>query len=44
METEAIERASEFTTSEHERNRFAARANERFVSTGIEIKALVTES
>jgi hypothetical protein len=37
-ETEAIERALDFAISEHERNRLAAEANERFISSGIEIK------
>jgi hypothetical protein len=37
-ETEAIERALDFVISEHERNRLAAEANERFVASGIDIK------
>lgn len=37
-ETEAIERALDLAISEHERNRLAARANERFVTSGIEIR------
>jgi hypothetical protein len=37
-ETEAIERALDLVISERERNRLAARANERFVRSGIVIK------
>ena len=37
-ETEAIERALDLVISEHQRNRLAAEANERFVTSGIEIK------
>jgi hypothetical protein len=37
-ETEAIERALDLVISEHERNRLATAANERFVSSGIDIK------
>lgn len=37
-ETEAIERALDLAISEHERTRLAARANERFVTSGIEIR------
>jgi hypothetical protein len=37
-ETEAIERALDFAIDEHEKNRLAAEANERFVSSGVEIK------
>ncbi len=37
-ETEAIERALDLVISEHERNRLAAEANERFVKSGISIK------
>ena len=37
-ETEAIERALDLVISEFERNRRAAKANERFVQSGIEIK------
>ena len=37
-ETEAIERALDLVISEHERNRLAAQANERFVTSGIVIK------
>jgi hypothetical protein len=37
-ETEAIERALDLFISEHERNRLATEANERFVSSGIDIK------
>jgi hypothetical protein len=37
-ETEAIERALDLVISEHERNRLAAEANERFVKSGIAVK------
>jgi len=37
-ETEAIERALDLVISEHERNRLAVEANERFVSSGIDIR------
>jgi hypothetical protein len=37
-ETEAIERALDFAIDEHERNRLASEANERFVGSGVEIK------
>lgn len=37
-ETEAIERALDLVISEHERNRLAAEANERFVKSGIALK------
>jgi hypothetical protein len=37
-ETESIERALDLVISERERNRLAARANERFVRSGIVIK------
>jgi hypothetical protein len=37
-ETEAIERALDLVISEHERNRLAAQANERFVKSGIDVK------
>ncbi len=37
-ETETIERALDFTISEHERNRLAFEANERFLRSGAEIK------
>ena len=37
-ETETIERALDFTISEHERNRLAFEANERFLRSGVEIK------
>ncbi len=37
-ETEAIERALDLVISEHERNRLAAEANERFVASGSDIK------
>ncbi len=37
-ETEAIERALDLVISEHQRNRIAAQANERFVKSGIDVK------
>jgi len=37
-ETEAIERALDLAIAEHERNRLAFEANERFVKSGIGIK------
>ena len=37
-ETEAIERALDFVLSEHERNRLAMEAHERFLKSGIQIK------
>ena len=37
-ETEAIERALDLVISEHERNRLAAEAHERFITSGIDIK------
>jgi hypothetical protein len=37
-ETETIERALDFTLTEHERNRLAHEANERFLRSGVEIK------
>ena len=37
-ETEAIERALDLVISEHERNRLTAEANDRFVTSGIDIK------
>jgi len=37
-ETEAIDRALDLVISEHERNRLAVEANERFLRSGIEIK------
>jgi hypothetical protein len=37
-ETEAIERALDFVITEHERNRRALQATERFVKSGVEIK------
>ena len=37
-ETETIERALDLVISEHERNRLAADANERFVKSGISVK------
>jgi hypothetical protein len=37
-ETEAIERALDFAIDEHEKNRLVAEANERFVSSGVEIR------
>jgi len=37
-ETETIERALDFTLTEHERNRLAFEATERFLRSGVEIK------
>jgi hypothetical protein len=37
-ETEAIERALDLVILEHERNRLTAEANDRFVTSGIDIK------
>lgn len=37
-ETETIERALDFTIAEHEKNRLALEATERFLRSGIEIK------
>jgi hypothetical protein len=37
-ETEAIERALDLVISEHERNRLATEANERFVKSGVTVK------
>ena len=37
-ETEAIERALDLVLSEHQKNRLAAQANERFAGSGITIK------
>jgi hypothetical protein len=37
-ETEAIERALDLVISEHERIRLTVEANERFVTSGIDIK------
>jgi hypothetical protein len=37
-ETEAVERALDLVISEHERNRLATEANERFVYSGIVVK------
>ena len=37
-ETEAIERALDFTIAEHEKNRLVLTATERFVKSGIEIE------
>jgi hypothetical protein len=37
-ETEAIERALDLVISEHQKNRLATQANDRFVISGIEIK------
>lgn len=37
-ETEAIERALDLVISEHEKNRLAADANERFVKSGINVQ------
>ena len=37
-ETEAIERALDFAIAEHEKNRLALQATERFIKSGIDIK------
>ena len=37
-ETEAIERALDMVLSEHERDRLAREAHERFIKSGVEIK------
>jgi hypothetical protein len=37
-ETEAIERALDFAIDEHEKNRLAAEAHERFLRSGVEIR------
>ncbi len=37
-ETEAIERSLDLAIAEHERNRLAAEATERFIRSGIEIQ------
>ena len=37
-ETEAIERALDFAIAEHEKNRLAFEATERFIKSGIEIR------
>ncbi len=37
-ETEAIDRALDLVISEYERNRLAVEANDRFVTSGIDIK------
>jgi len=37
-ETEAIERALDLAIAEHERDRLAVAASERFIKSGIEIK------
>jgi hypothetical protein len=37
-ETEAIDRALDLVIAEHERNRLAVEANDRFVKSGIDIK------
>jgi hypothetical protein len=37
-ETEAVDRALDLVIAEHERNRLALEANERFVGSGIQIK------
>jgi hypothetical protein len=37
-ETEVIERALGLMISEHKRNRLAVEANERFVTSGIDVK------
>jgi hypothetical protein len=37
-ETETIERALDFTITEHEKNRLLLDANERFLRSGVEIR------
>ena len=37
-ETEAIERALDFAIAEHDKNRLALQATQRFLKSGIEIK------
>ena len=37
-ETQAIERALDFAIAEHEKNRLARQATEKFLNSGIEIK------
>jgi hypothetical protein len=37
-ETEAIERALDLVISEHEKNRLAAEANDRFVKRGMDVQ------
>jgi hypothetical protein len=37
-ETETIDRALDIVITEHERNRLAREANERFVKSGVEIR------
>jgi hypothetical protein len=37
-ETEAVDRALDLVIAEHERNRLALEASERFIGSGIEIK------
>ncbi len=37
-ETETIERALDLAIAEHERNRLALEANERFIKSGIDLK------
>jgi hypothetical protein len=37
-ETEAIERALDIVIAEHERNRLTSEANDRFVTSGIDIQ------
>jgi hypothetical protein len=39
-ETEAIERALDLAIAEHERNRLALEANDRFIKSGISIRDL----
>lgn len=39
-ETEAIELALDFAIDEHEKNRLATEANQRFVASGVEIQDL----
>jgi hypothetical protein len=42
-ETETIERALDAILAEHKRNQLVAKANERFVASGITIKAKIRE-
>jgi hypothetical protein len=37
-ETEAIERALDFAIDEHQKSRLVSEANQRFVTSGVEIK------
>ena len=43
-ETEAIDRALDLALAEHERNRMAAQAHERFVGSGIVIRDVYGKS